>query len=71
MRATRRLKEAESLAAKLAERGMDSFVALAGDEGARWYRVRVGKFDSMAAARLVAERCRLEFKLEQTYITRY
>lgn len=70
VRATRSRKEAESLAAELRERGMDAFVVLAEDEGARWYRVRIGRFEEIAAAQAVAERCRQEFGLEQTYVTR-
>ncbi len=69
VRATRSRKEAESMAAELIERGVDAFVVVAEEGDARWYRVRVGRFEEMAEARAMAERCRHDFGLEQAYAT--
>ncbi len=57
------------MAAELIERGVDAFVVVAEEGDARWHRVRVGRFEEMAEARAMAERCRHDFGLEQAYAT--
>ncbi len=67
--ATRDLKEAEALSRQLKRRGVGAFVtAVEGQEG-KWYRVRIGRYDDLAAAQRMAERCRREFGLAQAYVS--
>ena len=71
VQATRSRREAEALVAQLGERGLGAFVTPAGDADSRWFRVRVGRFKEIEAARAMAAKCRDELGLEQAYVGRY
>ena len=69
--ATRNRREAESLAANLKSRGFGAFVTAVEDAQNRWYRVRIGRYDSQQSARSMAERCRSQLGLSQAFVSPY
>lgn len=71
VQASRSRKEADDLASQLRKRGYDAFVTPDSDDNGRWYRVRVGHYESVVDARKTLEQCRTELGLEQAYVAVY
>lgn len=69
--ATRRKQDADTMARSLTSSGFEAYVARIEDAEGSWYRVRVGRFKSVAEARAMAERCRKELGLDQAYVSTY
>lgn len=66
--ATRNKAEAEDLRAQLVRRSIGAFISSVEEAGTRWYRVRIGRYDDLAAARAMESRVRRELGLTQAYI---
>lgn len=66
--ATRNKAEAEDLRAQLVRRSIGAFISAVEEAGTRWYRVRIGRYDDLAAARAMESRVRREMGLTQAYI---
>jgi cell division protein FtsN len=66
--ATRNKAEAEDLRAQLVRRSIGAFISEVEEAGTRWYRVRIGRYDDLAAARAMETRVRREMGLTQAYI---
>lgn len=69
--ATRNHREAETLRSDLARRRIGAFVSEVEEAGARWYRVRVGRYDDYDSARAMQERIRRDVGLGQAYVVPY
>jgi septal ring-binding cell division protein DamX len=69
--ATRNHREAETLRADLARRRIGAFVTEVEEAGARWYRVRIGRYDDYDSARAMQERIRRDVGLGQAYVVPY
>ena len=69
--ATRRRQDADTMARSLTSSGFEAYVARIEDAEGSWYRVRVGRFKSVAEARAMAARCRDELGLDQAYVSTY
>jgi len=69
--ATRNRREAEALASELKGKRIGAFVAPVEDASGRWYRVRIGRYDDLQSARVMEERCRRDFGLDQAYVVPY
>jgi septal ring-binding cell division protein DamX len=69
--ATRNHREAETLRSDLARRRIGAFVSEVEEAGARWYRVRVGRYDDYESARAMQERIRRDVGLGQAYVVPY
>jgi cell division protein FtsN len=57
---TRDRGEAEQVRARLVSKRIGAFVSEVEDAGGRWYRVRIGRYDDMAAANAMADRVKKE-----------
>ena len=57
---TRERSEAEQVRARLVGKRIGAFVSEVEDAGGRWYRVRIGRYDDMAAANAMADRVKKE-----------
>lgn len=66
--ATRNKAEAEDLRAQLVRRNIGAFISAVEEAGTRWYRVRIGRYDDLAAARAMESRVRREMGLTQASI---
>jgi cell division protein FtsN len=66
--ATRNKGEAEDLRAQLVRRSIGAFISAVEEAGTRWYRVRIGRYDDLAAARAMESRVRKEMGLAQASI---
>jgi cell division protein FtsN len=66
--ATRNKAEAEDLRAQLVRRSIGAFISAVEEAGTRWYRVRIGRYDDIAAARGMESRVRREMGLTQASI---
>jgi cell division protein FtsN len=66
--ATRNKAEAEDLRAQLVRRSIGAFISSVEEAGTRWYRVRIGRYDDLAAARAMESRVRREMGLTQASI---
>jgi len=66
--ATRNKAEAEDLRAQLVRRSIGAFISSVEEAGTRWYRVRIGRYDDLAAARAMEARVRREMGLTQASI---
>jgi cell division septation protein DedD len=69
--ATRRKQDADAMARSLTSSGFEAYVARIEDAEGSWYRVRVGRYDSVAEAKTMADRCRKELGLDQAYVSTY
>lgn len=69
--ATRNHREAETLRSDLARRRIGAFVTEVEEAGARWYRVRIGRYDDYDSARAMQERIRRDVGLGQAYVVPY
>ncbi len=65
---TRDAGAAESLVRSLKARGLGAYVRPAQDSTGRWFRVRIGRFGELGAARTLATRCRKDLRLDQAYV---
>ncbi len=68
---SRSRKEAESLVEGLKRKGYGAFLKTVEDSTGRWYRVRIGRFDDLAGARSMAERCRKNLGLSDAFVLSY
>ena len=66
--ATRDRAEAEDLRGQLVRRSIGAFISAVEEAGTRWYRVRIGRYDDLEAARAMEQRVRREMGLTQAYI---
>jgi len=66
--ATRNRAEAEDLRGQLVRRSIGAFISAVEEAGTRWYRVRIGRYDDLEAARAMEQRVRREMGLTQAYI---
>jgi len=66
--ATRSRAEAEDLRGQLVRRSIGAFISAVEEAGTRWYRVRIGRYDDLEAARAMEQRVRREMGLTQAYI---
>lgn len=66
--ATRDRAEAEAVRARLIQRSIGAFISEVEDGNVRWYRVRIGRFDDIAAARSMEARVRRDLGLAQAAI---
>jgi cell division protein FtsN len=66
--ATRNRAEAEELRAQLVRRSIGAFISAVEEAGTRWYRVRIGRYDDLSAARAMESRVRREMGLSQASI---
>jgi cell division protein FtsN len=66
--ATRNKAEAEELRAQLVRRSIGAFISAVEEAGTRWYRVRIGRYDDLSAARAMEARVRREMGLTQASI---
>jgi len=66
--ATRNRSEAEDVRAQLVKRSIGAFISEVEEAGTRWYRVRIGRYDDLTAARAMEARVRREMGLTQAYI---
>lgn len=57
---TRDRKEAEQVRSRLLGKRIGAFVSEVEEGGARWYRVRIGRYDDMASATAMADRVKNE-----------
>ena len=69
--ATRNRREAETLREDLARRRIGAFVTEVEESGARWYRVRIGRYEDFESARAMQERVRRDYGLGQAYVVPY
>jgi D-alanyl-D-alanine carboxypeptidase (penicillin-binding protein 5/6) len=67
--AFREKKVAETMRQRLRQRGYSAYVTSSGAGAARWYRVRVGEFDSQGEAKRVVGRLRSEMGLKALVAT--
>ncbi|TFH29723.1 MAG: SPOR domain-containing protein [Myxococcales bacterium] len=66
--ATRERSEAESIRGQLLKRSIGAFISEVEDGVTRWYRVRIGRYDDLDAARLMEARVRREMGFSQATI---
>jgi D-alanyl-D-alanine carboxypeptidase (penicillin-binding protein 5/6) len=67
--AFREKKVAETMLHKLRQRGYSAYVTTSGTPAARWYRVRVGEFDSQGEAKRVVGRLKSQMGLKALIAT--
>jgi cell division protein FtsN len=58
--ATRDRGEAETVRSRLLGRRIGAFLSEVEESGSRWYRVRIGRYDDVAAANAMADRVKSE-----------
>jgi DedD protein len=61
--AFREKRMAETIRQKLRQRGYSAYVTTSGTRAARWYRVRVGEFDSQGEAKRMVGRLKSQMGL--------
>jgi cell division protein FtsN len=66
--ATRDRAEAEQIRAHLIKRSIGAYISEVEDGNGRWYRVRIGRYDDLAAARSMEARVRRDLGLAQAAI---
>jgi cell division septation protein DedD len=67
--ATTDLAEALKVVQRLRANGYDAYTRQRQIAGATWYRVRVGQFETRAAAKRLEEQLRRELQLDAAYVT--